>query len=164
MIYLHWFSSTKKITGSKNPILQNSSIFRTKPHLLSLGFCLGSCSSAFCHLNRRCWDLEVKPYPKTRKWRNLSPKKGTISKRKSLIPSIESWLSNGDFPIMGFLIHPITKGSVSSPIYPKQPGPFFHCSLVYENLGLSSCHVGFRGCEDNPGWKSPASGGHRHPF
>ena len=30
------------------------------PHLLSLGFCLGSCSFAFCYLSRR-WDLEVKP-------------------------------------------------------------------------------------------------------
>ena len=30
---------------------------------------------------------------------------------------------------MGFLINPITKGSISPPIQPKQPG-FVHCSFV----------------------------------
>ena len=40
---------------------------------------------------------------------------------------------------MGFLISPITKGRVSSPIYPKQPGLFF--SLLIWFIKILDCRA-----------------------
>ena len=75
--------------------------------------------------------------PQNLKMKEFVPEKG-ISKTKSLL-SIESWLLNGGIPMMGFLINPITKGGVSSPTYPKQPGPFF--SLLTWFIKILDCRA-----------------------
>ena len=70
--------------------------------------------------------------------------------KKAGVLSIECWLFNGGIPIMEYK-NPITKGSISSSMHPTQPGSFSLLNWLLKNLGIVDCHVGFRGCEDNPG-------------